>query len=133
MATKVIALTPTQYVHPLQREKRTRRDTAYVIHDVKSNTVLLTQKLHHAVDFINDHLATVGREKVTVSGLYEAADTFDNRVDGCHKMRYRIQSSALNKAHSVFNQARSGIRGEAMILTASPDSYVVATKPSGVQ
>ena len=66
---------------------------------------------------------------MTVQGLFEAADTFDNRVDGCHKMRYRIQTSGLHKAHSVFNQARSGLRGEAMILTASPDSYVVATDP----
>ena len=130
MPATIIPLTHTQRVTALAREKRTRSDRAYIIHDVKTGTVVLTQKLQHAADFANDALAEAERERVTVQSLYEAIGTSGNRVDGCHKMRYRITRCDLHTAHRAFTHARQqpGVR-LAVVVTASPSSYTIA--PTG--
>ncbi len=75
------------------------------------------------------HLADAERERVTLQSLYEAADTAGNRVDGCHKMRYRIVRCNLSKAHLEFDRMRQQPAVHmAVILTALPDCY--ATVPS---
>jgi hypothetical protein len=127
MPATVITLSHTQRVTALAREKRTRNDRAYIIHDVKTGTVVLTQKLQHAADFANDALAEAHRERVTVQSLYEAIGTSDNRVDGCHKMRYRITRCDLHAAHRAFTRARQqpDVR-LAVVVTASPSSYTIA-------
>jgi hypothetical protein len=126
MPATVMPLTHTQTVIALAREKRTRNAIAYIIHDIKTGTVVLTQKLQHAVDYANDVLAEAQRERVTVQSLYEAIGTSDNRVDGCHKMRYRITRCDLHTAHLAFTRARQqpGVR-LAVVVTASPGSYTV--------
>ena len=127
MSTRVIPIDNTQRMLPLTREKRTRHDTAWIVHDLKSGTLLLTQKLKHAVEFANLHLAQAGRERVSLQSLYEAADTRGNRVDGCHKMRFRITRSSLHTAHHDFDRARSqpGVN-TAVIVTVTPSCYVIA-------
>ena len=124
--TEVITLTPAQYLQQVHREKRARRDVVWIVQDLKSRTLLLSQKLQQAADFINRHLATVDRERVSLAGLYEAADTAGNRVDGCHKMRYKVVSCPLRDSHSTFNQMRnqSGV-ATAIILTSAPQTYVL--------
>ena len=109
----------------LKREKRTRREAAYVIRDAITGTLLLTQKLKLAAYFINVHLARAPRERVTVSSLFEAADQDANRLNGYHKMRYHISRCSLGTAHHVFNAAR--VDGtSAVVLTGSPECYAVA-------
>lgn len=124
MATVIQA--PDEYLEKVDREKRTRRETAWIVHDLKSNTLLLTQKLKSAADFINLSLATAQREQVSQAGLYEASDTIGNRVDGCYKMRYRVTSCRLSDSHSKFNKLRDASRvANAMILTTSPQTYTL--------
>ena len=122
---QAILLKESQYLQKVEREKRTRKHTAWIIHDLKSNALLLSQKLDHLVNYINHRLATVQREKTTLAGLYEAADTADNRVDGFHKMRYKVLSCPLSDCHSMFNQIRNSKGVDtAIILTSSPQAYV---------
>ena len=114
-------------LQPLAKEKRSRHGTAWIIHDIKSGTLLITQKLQHAADFANMHLAKAKHERVSVQSLYEAADTRGNRVDGCHKMRYNITRCSLDSAHEDFDRARKqpGVR-KAIVVTDSPWCYTVA-------
>lgn len=128
MSTQVISIESTQRLVALTREKRTRHDTAWIVHDLKTGTLLLTQKLQHAVDFANTHLADAKRERVSIQSLYEAADTHGSRVDGCHKMRYRITRCDLHTAHIDFHRERKqpGIQA-AVITTASPSCYTIAS------
>ena len=116
---------------PLAKEKRSRHGTAWIIHDIKSGTMLMTQKLQHAADFANMHLAQAKHERVSVQSLYEAADTRGNRVDGCRKMRYNITRSSLDTAHQDFEKARKqpGVR-KALVVTDSPWCYTVAPSDS---
>lgn len=125
----ILTLAPTQHLQNLRREQRSRNDTAYTIYDIRTDNVILTQKLRHAVDFINQHLAMGKWENVTLAGMYEASDTMGNRVDGYHKMRYRIQSSDVSDTLVRFNQLRATVRN-AIILTNSPDKYLVTDCPS---
>lgn len=112
---------------PCDREKRTRRGAAYTIVDAKSGTVILSQKLQYAVMYINRFLAQARRERVTVQGLFEAADSIGNRVDGFHKMRYRIHRCEVDQAHTAFEVARQEAEAQrALILTDNPDAYPVA-------
>lgn len=127
MAAAVIQLSSDQVLSHLQCEKRTRRNTAYLIRDIGgSGTLLLTQKLRLAADFINDHLAQSQMERVTPTGLFDATDTDDNRVNGFHKLRYHIQRLDVKEAHSVFQHARAlaGVR-KAIILATDPLCYAV--------
>lgn len=118
-------------LQPLVKEKRSRQDTAWIIHDIKSGTMLITQKLQHAADFANTHLAQAKHERVSIQSLYEAADTRGNRVDGYHKMRYNITRCRLDTAHQEFDRARNqpGVR-EAIIVTDSPWCYTVVPSDS---
>ena len=128
----VIPLSPTQRLQSIEREKRTRNYVAYIFHDIKTGTLILTQKLQHAADFANTHLAQAQREFITLQSIYEAIDTNGNRVEGCHKMRYRITRCDLYAAHAEFELARRqpGIR-TAVVLTASPSCYhIVSTVDS---
>ena len=111
----------------LRKEKRNRRSMAYLIHDAKSATLMLTQKLPLAVEYINARLAEAEREKVSVAGLYEAADTQHNRINGFHKMRYLIRRCDFSKAHQLFGEAREDAR-EAILLTATPDCYPLSLR-----
>ena len=124
MAT-VIQMQPDQYLRKVDREKRTRGQIAWMVHDIRTNTLLLTQKLGRAVEFINQSLASVNRERVSQVGLWEAADTMGNRVDGCHKFRYRISKCKLETAHDIFNKKRNELGASAIILTAAPNTYKV--------
>ena len=129
--TKVITVQRAQYLQNVQRERRNRRDVAWIIHDSKTETLLLSQKLRQASEFINQHLADFERDKVSVAGLYEAADASGNRVDGFHKYRYRIVRTPLSGAHSIFNEMRkaSGVNS-AMILTKAPHTYMLGSGES---
>lgn len=122
---QAIVMKESQHLDQVNKEKRTRKDTVWIIHDVKSSHLLLSQKLEHVTNYINLRLATLKTEKVTSAGLYEASDTAGNRVDGYHKMRYRVMSCPLKFAPSKFNQMRyhSGV-GTAVILTGAPQNYV---------
>ena len=130
MSTEVVHIPHTQSLLPITKEKRTRCHTAYTVHDIKSETLLLTQKLQNAVDFIHRHLASAQREHVSVQSLYEAADTCGNRVEGCHKMRYKISKLNLHQAHAAFNQKRQthALRA-AIITTQNPQCYPTTTVP----
>ena len=125
---QVISVEAGHALLPCSREKRNRRAAAYVIYDAKSGTQLIAQKLQHAAMYINRQLATAERERVTVQGLYEAADTSGNRVDGFHKMRYRIQRCDIAQAHEVFNQAARKCHNvqRSVVVTNSPEAYSVA-------
>lgn len=112
---------------PIRREKRNRRSMAYLIHDAKSDTLMLTQKLQLAVAYINSRLASVERERVTVSSLYEAADTQNNRINGFHKMRYCIRRCDFSKAHQLFGEAREEARNS-VLLTTAPDCYPLSLR-----
>lgn len=126
MTVEAIPLTREQELCGLRGEERTRRQAAYLIQDAKSGTLLLTQKLRNAAEFINAHLAQRPHEKVTVSGLFEAVDTTGNNVDGWHKMRFRIIRVDLTNAHEAFEKARRDQEIRlAMILTATPECYTV--------
>jgi hypothetical protein len=130
-STRVLSLNQSQRLLKLDREKRTRNNTAYIIRDMKTGTVLLSQKLQHASDFINTYLAAdAKRERVSVQSLHEAIDTVcttdDNRVDGFHKMRYKITRCPVHTAHIEFDQARKQPDvNVAVIVTASPSCYTV--------
>jgi len=106
------------------REKRTRNGVAYIVHDIKTGTIVLTQKLQHAVEFANANLAEAQREYVTLQSLYEAIGTDGNRVEGWHKMRYKITRCDLHAAGTEFESARqrSGVSA-AVVVTASPNCY----------
>ena len=129
--TIVITLQSAQYLQALSRERRNRRDVAWIIHDCRSETLLLSQKLQLAAEFINQHLADVEREKVNVAGLFEASDTTENRVDGFHKYRYRVVRAPLSGAHSTFNEMRkaAGVNS-AKILTKAPHAYTIGALKS---
>ena len=129
MSTRVISIGHTQRVLSLIREKRARKDTAWIVHDLKSGMLILTQKLKHAVDFANRHLVQAEREKVSIQSLYEAADTNGNRVDGCHKMRFKISRCSLETAQTHFESARKQPDVHtAVILTATPSCYAIISK-----
>ena len=112
---------------PLRKEKRNRRNMAYLIHDAKSATLLLTQKLPLAVEYINSRLAEAEREKVSVPSLYEAADTQNNRINGFHKMRYLIRRCDYSKAHQLFAEARDAAVSS-VLLTAESDCYPLSLR-----
>lgn len=126
--TKVISVKDSQNLQKVQRERRNRRHVVWIIHDVRSKSLLLCQKLNLAVDFINETLADFDRERVNVAGLFEAAGTSENRVDGHHKFRYRVLRTTLSEAHAKFNQMRNtvGIQS-AMILTNAPHAYALGS------
>ena len=128
MAT-VIQMKPDQYLRKVEKEKRARNEIVWMVHDIKTNTLLLSQKLGGAVEFINRSLANVAREKVSQAGLYEAADTMGNRVDGAHKFRYRISRCKLETAHSTFNEKRNELGASAIILTTAPHTYTAPAEP----
>ena len=100
---------------------------AYLIHDAKSATLMLTQKLPLAVEYINSRLAQAEREKVTVASLYEAADTQNNRINGFHKMRYLIRRCEFSKAHHLFAEAREAAR-RSILLTKEAKCYPLAVR-----
>ena len=112
---KQITVPNDQQLMPLRREERTRNNTAWLVHDVKSGTIVLAQKLQHMADFVNHHLAEASREMVTLQGLYEASGSHDNKLDGCHKMRYRItrcngcrlKHLVIEACHELFEQSRT--------------------------
>ena len=122
-----IVLPNGAHILRLQKEKRNRRSIAYVIFDAISNTVMLTQKLRLAADYINARFARGPLEEVTVAGLYEAAGTENNRVGGFHKMRFKIQRCDIGRAHNLFAAAR--IEGtNSVLLTSTPDCYPLAVR-----
>lgn len=126
MPADVIAVAPTQRLQLLKKERRTRHAIVWIVHDVKSGTVLMAQKLQHVAEFANNHLSEARRERVTVQGLFEAADTGGNSVDGCHKMRYRVTRTEMTKARAQFDRTRSedGVI-TAIILTDDPNCYML--------
>ena len=120
----VITLQSAQHLQKLQRERRNRRGVAWIIYDSKKEALVISQKLHHAADFINQQLAEYERERVNVAGLYEAADSTENRLDGFHKFRYKIVRAPLGDAHYIFNAMRNASRvSSAIILTQAPHAY----------
>jgi hypothetical protein len=128
MSTEVIQLSHDQILHHLQCEKRTRRNAAYLIRDIGgSGILLLTQKLRLAADFINHRLARSQMERVTETGLFDAADTDGNRVNGFHKLRYHVTRLDIGEARDAFQQARAlaGVH-KAVILATNPDCYAIA-------
>ena len=129
--SNVITVPTTQYLRQVRREKRTRKDAAWLVHDLTSGTVLISQKLQNVVDYINSHLAKAQRDRVSVAGLYEASDMDSlNRVDGCHKFRYRVMGCPVSKSHERFNQVRATSHvDKAIILTDSPQTYVLGSRP----
>ena len=68
MPADVIAVAPTQRLQQLKKERRTRHAIVWIVHDVKSGTVLMAQKLQHVAEFANNHLSEARREQVTVQG-----------------------------------------------------------------
>ena len=105
-------------------EKRTRRQAAYIIRDARSNTLILTQKLRLAVEFMNNYLASSEMERVTVQSLFEAANTDGNRVNGMHKLRYNVSRWNLGVAHRAFEDLQSQYEPTlALILTSDPNCY----------
>ena len=64
---------------------------------------------------------------MTVQSLYEAAGMGGRRVDGFHKMRYRIQKCDIEQAHAVFEASRKGNDvQQAVVVTKSPEAYPIA-------
>ena len=87
MLATAIHLPQTVRVESLKREYRSRNNVAYIVYDVRTGTLLLTQKLQHAVLHINSALAQSRHERVTHQGMYEAIDTMQNTLEGWHKHR----------------------------------------------
>lgn len=126
MPAKMIQLTNGKTLHGLTCEKRTRRNSAHLIRDARSGTLLLTQKLRLAVEFMNEYLAQSEMEKVSVASLFEATGTDGNRVNGFHKLRYHVSRCDLSEAHGALEAARAqpGTR-LAIILTNYPECYAI--------
>ena len=128
MPAEIIVVVPTQQLQLVKKERRTRHPIVWIVHDIKSGTVLMSQKLQHVAEFVNNHLSEARRERVTIQGLFEAADTDGNTVDGCHKMRYRITRTEMSEARAKFDRTRSeaGVI-TAIILTDDPNCYILAS------
>ena len=120
----MFVLRPHEHLHKLHREKRNRHSKAFIITDSKSGTLIATQKLRHAVYFINKYLARSRREVVTVPGLFEAIGTESNRNEGFHKLRYRISATNIGTAHTAFETARNKDIRMAIVLAESHHSVL---------
>jgi hypothetical protein len=124
--TCTVAVTPKQRLRSVKRELRTRKNSIYIVEDIHTNTILLVQKLRYAADYINTHLAASQFDRVTTSGLYEAANTGDNTVGGHHKLRYLIHMHDLHSVRSIFNELLARCQS-ATILTVSPSYYDITS------
>ena len=95
---------------PLQKGWHARGNVAYIVHDTKSNLILLSTKLSNLAQYLNKECAHVPQEHVSVRGLYEAADKRSGYTRGLHKMRYFISKCDLADSHIAF-QLKSGQPG----------------------
>ena len=101
---------------------------AYIVYDVRTGTLLLTQKLQHVVEHINSAIAESRHERVTLQGMYEAIDTMQNTLEGWHKHRYRVTRCVMQTAHLKFEDMRQlDAVKDACILSPTPDHYGLAT------
>jgi hypothetical protein len=101
---------------PLPKEHRARRSQLYTIHDIVTNTMVISQKLTDAAIHLNRDYASNHYERVCARGLYQAANKHDGYTGGLHKMRFRVSRCDLSNARS----ALQGITGidKAQLLTA---------------
>ena len=95
---------------PLQKGWHARGNHAYIIHDTRLNSVLLSTKLSILAQYLNQQCARFPQEHVSVRGLYEAADKRSGYTRGLHKMRYFISKCDLADSHIAF-QRKSGQPG----------------------
>ena len=105
---------------PLVKEWHARGNHAWLVNDSVTSTLLLAQKLHLLVSYINEKFARSRFERVTTRGLYEAATLVDLAPSECkqpHKLRYRISRCVLDDAHVVFESVRTEGASHAILLT----------------
>ena len=88
-----------------QKTKHSRGNFAFIIHDVVSNTLILSSKLSTVAQHLNNKYARNTFERVSTRGLYEAANKHTGYTGGHHKMRYLVSRCNLNDSHIAFKHA----------------------------
>ena len=102
---------------PIQREKRNRGNTAWLIRDTTTKSVILMQHLAAAAAWINRHNAQSRVEQVTVRSLYEALYVHSLP----HKWRYHVSRWPLDGAHSALEHERAKDAQSVIVLSIERD------------
>ena len=106
---------------PIQREKRNRGNTAWLIRDTFTQHVLLAQHLGAAAAWINEHDAQTRAGRVTPRGLYESiatgAKSGAQSVSTLHKCRYYVSRCPLDKAHITLVTERTNNTHSATLIS----------------
>ena len=117
---RVIDISEGTVTKPLAQEWHARGKRAFVIHDCVTNSLVLTQKLTAAADYLNDNCARNHRERVSARGLYEAAGKVGGYNGGYHKLRYLVTPCSLETAHlDLLQKTRDLGVCKARILTST--------------
>lgn len=109
--------------YPIKRDRHTRGNKAFIIHDIVSNSLILGQKLTTLATHLNENYARSSLENVSTRGLFEASVNHNGYTKGYHKNRYRVTSHDLDTAHTAFEQARQGIDTASMITELRQNNH----------
>ena len=112
--TECLTVAPTVRLHAIQRERRTRREGAYLAEDKHRRLLILTQKLPVLAAHLNS-LAKDRADCVSVPALYANLGATDNRVGGFTKHRWKVTRASFEEACARFEEAR-GRFDQAVIL-----------------
>ena len=98
---KVVDIAEGAAVLPhVRKDWHARGNSAYIVWDAPTNSIILASKLTSLAAYLNDNLARNQFERVKVSGLYGAAESSSaGYTGGLHKMRFRVTRSNLERAH----------------------------------
>lgn len=115
---RAIDIAPDAHLsEPIERGWHSRGNRAYIVRDSVTNSVILASTLTALAEYLNAECARTQLERVSVRGLYEAADKRNGYTGGLHKMRYLVSRCDLSDSHVAFEQARREGVDKATLLT----------------
>ena len=107
----------TQLSAPIEKGWHSRGNRAYIVRDLVTNSVMLGSTLTALAEYLNAECARDQFERVSVRGLYEAADKRNGCTRGFHKMRYLVSRCDLTDCHVAFERARNEGVSKATLIT----------------